>query len=139
VLFFDPRLTIEGNVSCATCHQPALYGTDGLPKSIGVLHRQHVRNAPSVLNAALNVAEHWRGDRQNVEDQAIQALTAPFSSGRRDRAEVIAEIEGIDGYVRLFTKAFPNDPRPITAENLAKAIGAYERTLATPAPFDAYL
>src|SRR5262245_25263674 len=58
-LFFDPRLTIEGNVSCATCHQPALYGTDGLPKSIGVLHRQHVRNAPSVVNTALNIAEHW--------------------------------------------------------------------------------
>src|SRR5262245_40888097 len=69
MLFFDPRWTVEGNVSCATCHQPALYGTDGLAKSIGVLHRRHRRNAPTVLNAGLNFIQHWSGDRTNIEDQ----------------------------------------------------------------------
>src|SRR5262245_13666092 len=51
MLFFDPRWTLRGNVSCATCHQPALYGTDALAKSIGVQHRMHPRHAPTVLNA----------------------------------------------------------------------------------------
>src|SRR5215510_718613 len=74
MLFFDPRWTVEGNVSCATCHQPALYGTDGLAKSLGVLHRRHRRNAPTVLNAGLNFIQHWSGDRKNLEDQVDQAL-----------------------------------------------------------------
>jgi cytochrome c peroxidase len=139
MLFFDPRLTIEGNVSCATCHQPAFYGTDALPKSIGVQHRQHFRNAPSTLNAALNIAEHWRGDRKNLEDQALQALTSPISSGHTDSAAVIAKVRAIKGYAPLFAKAFPKSPNVMTADNLAVAIGAYERTLATPAPFDAFL
>src|SRR5262245_62754121 len=64
MLFFDPRWTVEGNVSCATCHQPALYGTDGLAKSIGILHRRHRRNAPTVLNAGLNFIQHWSRDRK---------------------------------------------------------------------------
>src|SRR6266851_5567176 len=64
MLFFDPRLSIDANVSCATCHQPALYGSDALPKSIGVRQRLHPRNAPTVLNAAINFVSHWRGDRE---------------------------------------------------------------------------
>ena len=59
MLFFDPRWTVEGNVSCATCHQPALYGTDALARSIGVQHRTHPRNAPSILNTGLNFVQHW--------------------------------------------------------------------------------
>src|SRR6266567_8090508 len=64
LLFFDPRMTVDGNVSCATCHQPTLYGTDALPKSIGVRQRVHPRNAPTVLNTALSFVNHWRGDRE---------------------------------------------------------------------------
>ena len=66
-LFFDPRMTVDGNMSCASCHQPALYGTDALPTSIGVKQRPLPRNAPTNLNAALNIF-HWRGDRASVED-----------------------------------------------------------------------
>src|SRR5262245_15719543 len=61
LLFFDPRLSIDANVSCATCHQPALYGADALPKSIGVRQRVLARNAPSVLNLALSFVNNWRG------------------------------------------------------------------------------
>ena len=139
VLFFDPRWTAEGNVSCATCHQPALYGTDALAKSIGVQHRTHPRHAPTVLNAALNFVQHWWGDRKNAEDQAMQALIGVFSSGQPDSATVIARIKAIDGYTALFQHAFPGEAEPITAENIGKALGAYERTLTTPAPFDAFL
>src|SRR5215467_16053902 len=67
LLFFDPRITVDGNVSCATCHQPALYGTDGRPTSIGVKQRLHPRNAPTVFNAALYSVIHWRGDRKDLE------------------------------------------------------------------------
>jgi cytochrome c peroxidase len=139
MLFFDPRWTIEGNVSCATCHQPALYGTDALPKSIGVQHRTHRRNAPTVLNAGLNFIQHWWGDRKNLEDQAEQALIGVFSSGHSNYAAVTARIEAIAGYAPLFTQAFPGEAKPITSTNIGKAIGAYERTLVTPAPFDTYL
>lgn len=138
-LFFDPRWTADGNVSCATCHQPALYGTDALARSIGVQHRTHPRHAPTVLNAALSFTQHWWGDRTNVEDQATQALVGTFSSGHRDYAAVIARIKAIEGYHPLFRQAFPGEAEPITAENIGKAIGAYERTLTTPAPFDAFL
>ena len=139
MLFFDPRWTLEGNISCATCHQPALYGTDALAKSIGVEHRTHVRNAPTVLNAGLNFIQHWWGDRKSLEDQAEQALVGRFSSGLSDHAAVTARIEAIEGYAPLFSQAFPGEARPITSANIGKAIGAYERTLLTPAPFDAYL
>jgi cytochrome c peroxidase len=138
-LFFDPRWTVEGNVSCATCHQPALYGTDALARSIGAHHRTHPRHAPTVLNAALNFVQHWWGDRKNAEDQAMQALVGVFSSGQPDYATVIARIKAIDGYTALFQHAFPGEAEPITAENIGKALGAYERTLTTPAPFDAFL
>src|SRR5262245_39766750 len=66
MLFFDPRFTIDANMSCATCHQPALHGSDGLPTSIGVKQRLHPRNAPTILNAAFNII-HWRGDRKDLE------------------------------------------------------------------------
>src|SRR5215470_12386224 len=119
-LFFDPRWTVEGNVSCATCHQPALYGTDALPKSIGVQHRTHPRHAPTVLNAALSFTQHWWGDRTNVEDQAMQALVGMISSGHRDHAAVVARIKAIEGYAPLFQQAFPGEAEPITADNMAK-------------------
>jgi cytochrome c peroxidase len=138
-LFFDPRWTLEGNVSCATCHQPALYGTDALAKSIGVQHRRHPRNAPTVLNAGLNFVQHWWGDRKNLEDQAEKALGGVFSSGHADAGAATARIEAIEGYAAMFRQAFPGEASPITSANVGTAISAYERTLLTPSPFDAYL
>lgn len=138
LLFFDPRITVDSNVSCATCHQPALYGTDGRSISIGVRQRPHVRNAPTVLNAALGFVNHWRGDRQSLEDQAEQALTGMINSGLHERG-VIDRLRGIVGYAPYFEAAFPDSASPITIKNMANAISAYERTLTTPAPFDSYL
>jgi cytochrome c peroxidase len=137
-LFFDPRLTVDSNMSCASCHQPALYGTDALPTSIGVKQRLHPRNAPTNLNSALNII-HWRGDRESVEDQVIKALISPITSGQPDLKTVEVRLGRIPGYAPLFKAAFADDANPMTAQNIAKAIGAYERTLVTPSPFDAYL
>jgi cytochrome c peroxidase len=139
MLFFDPRWTLEGNVSCATCHQPALYGTDALPKSIGVQHRTHPRHAPTVLNAGLNFIQHWWGDRRDLEEKVEKALSGVFSSGHPDAGAATARIAAITGYATVFRQAFPGEARPITPANVATAISAYERTLLTPSPFDAYL
>ena len=138
-LYFDPRISVDGTVSCARCHQPALYGTDGLAKSLGAHDRVNPRNAPTVLNAALQFVEHWRGDRKNVEDQAKQALVGPPSFGNPDYAAAMAKLEAIPGYRALFQKAFPGEKDPVTPDNWGTAIGAYERTLVTPSPFDRYL
>jgi cytochrome c peroxidase len=138
MLFFDPRFTIDANMSCATCHQPALHGSDGLPTSIGVKQRLHPRNGPTILNAAFNII-HWRGDRKDLEDQVIKALTSPITSGQPDLKAVADRLAQIPGYLPLFKAAFPDEAAPMTAQNMAKAIDAYERTLVTPSPFDAYL
>src|SRR5260370_8181338 len=138
MIFFDPRFTIDANISCATCHQPALYGTDGLPRSIGVRQRPHPRNAPTILNSALSIT-HWRGDRESVEDQVIKAMTSPITFGQPDEKAVLDRLGQIPGYAPHFKAAFPEEADPMTAQNMAKAVGAYERTLVTPSPFDAYL
>jgi len=138
-LFFDPRLTIDANMSCSSCHQPAFYGTDALPKPTGVRQRPHPRHVPTNLNAGTSFVIHWRGDRTNLEDQVFQALTSPITSGQPDEKAVIDRLTRIPGYAPLFKAAFPDEPQPMTLRNIAKAVGAYERTLVTPSPFDAYL
>ena len=138
-LFFDPRLTIDANMSCSSCHQPAFYGTDALAKPTGVRQRPHPRHVPTNLNAGTSFVIHWRGDRTNLEDQVFQALTSPITSGQPDEKAVIDRLSGIPGYALLFKAAFPDEPQPMTLRTIAKAIGASERTLVTPSPFDAYL
>jgi cytochrome c peroxidase len=138
-LFFDPRLTIDANMSCSSCHQPAFYGTDALSKPMGVKQRPHPRHVPTNLNAGTSFVIHWRGDRTNLEDQVYQALTSPITSGQPDEKAVIDRLARIPGYGPLFKAAFPEELQPMTLRNIATAVGAYERTLVTPSPFDAYL
>jgi cytochrome c peroxidase len=138
-LFFDTRFSIDGNMGCVTCHQPALYGTDARPRSIGVRNRPHPRHAPTVLNAPLQFVIHWRGDRVNAEDQVAQSLLSPITSGQPDEKALLARVNGIAGYAPLFKSAFPADPEPISRKNMALAVGAFERTLVTPSRFDDYL
>ena len=139
MLFFDPRLSVDGTVSCSTCHLPQFYGTDALPKSIGVLQRSNHRNAPSVLNAALYpIAVHWIGDRESIEEQAQKSLTGKNSMGNPNPETVIQKLNQL-GYAAAFEKAFPQEEQPITPSNWGIAIGAFERTLTTPSSFDRYL
>ena len=138
-LFFDPRLTIDANMSCSSCHQPAFYGTDALPKAMGVKQRPHPRHVPTNLNAGTSFVIHWRGDRTSLEDQVFQALTSPITSGQPNEKAVVDRLARIPGYAPLFKAAFPDDPQPMALRNIATAVGAYERTLVTPSPFDAYL
>ncbi|MEZ2141843.1 cytochrome c peroxidase [Bradyrhizobium sp. DN5] len=138
-LFFDPRVSVDGTTSCARCHLPSLYGTDGLRKPHGAHDKINPRNAPTILNAALQFNAHWRGDRKNVEDQATQALISPTSFGNPDYASAMERMKTVSGYSEMFEKAFPGEQDPVTPENWGKAIGSYERTLVTPSRFDQFL
>lgn len=139
MLFFESRVSVDGTVSCARCHPLGLYAADGLAKSVGNRCRTSPRNAPTVLNAAGQIAAHWVGNRTGVEDQARQALVGAPSFGMPSYEAAEARLKGIPGYEGPFKRAFPGDPDPVTAANFALAIGAFERTLVTPAPFDAFL
>lgn len=79
MLFFDYRVSVDGTASCVRCHEPSLYGTDGLKKPHGARDAINPRNAPTVPNTALQFNAHWRGDRKSVEDQATQGLIGPTS------------------------------------------------------------
>ena len=138
-LFFEPRVSTDGVISCAKCHQPALYGTDALPRSIGNSGKIIPRNAPTVFNTALQFVQHYGGNRKDVEEQAVKALISPLAYGNADYAAFETKLRAITGYRPMFEKALPGEAEPMTAENWGKAIGAYERVLLTPAAFDRYL
>ena len=139
LLYFETRASADNTVSCARCHQPALFGTDSLPKAIGAEHRPNPRNAPTVLNAGIQFVQHWRGDRTSVEDQATKALIALPSFGNPSYESAMAKLKAIPDYPALFAQAFPGQADPVTADNWGSAIGAYMRTLVTPSPFDDFL
>jgi cytochrome c peroxidase len=139
ILFYETRISVDGTVSCARCHPMGLYAADGLQKSIGNNHKLNPRNAPTILNTAGQISAHWIGNRLGVEDQAKQALTGPPSFGMPSYEAAEKKLKEIKGYPALFQKAFPGQKEPVTVENFAKALGAFERTLVTPSRFDSYL
>ncbi len=138
-LFYESRISVDGTVSCAKCHPLSLYGADGLPKAKGNNCREIPRNSPTILNVAAQIAQHWNGNRTSVEDQAKQSLIGPPSFGMPSYASVEKILKGIKGYAEMFLEAFPTAGEPVTVDNFAQAVGAFERTLVTPAPFDAFL
>lgn len=138
-LFFETRVSSDGKGSCGGCHNPFLYGTDALPRSVGVGGKVIPRNAPTVFNTALQFVQHYGGNRADVEEQAVKALVSALAYGNADYAAAEARLRALPGYLIMFEKAFPGEAEPMTAQNWGKAIGAFERTLITPAPFDDYL
>ncbi len=138
-LFFEQRVSADGNVACAHCHLPEKQASDGLPKAIGVFGKENPRNAPSIFNAGLNVRQHWRGDRESLEEQAEKSLLGPASFGNPDHASAMNKLKAVPAYPGAFAKAFPDDKDPVNAKNWGAAIAAFERTLLTPSRFDAFL
>ena len=137
-LFFEPRVSNDGRLACATCHNPAFYGADALALSVGVNGKVLPRNASTVFNTSLLMAQHYGGNRVSVEDQAVKALLSPLAYGNTNYEQVEKKLQQL-GYQTWFEKAFPGEVKPLSADNWGKAIGAYERTLLTPAPFDKFL
>ena len=139
MLYFEPRLSKSGLISCNTCHNLATYGVDNLPTSVGHKWQLGPRNAPTVLNAAIHFLQFWDGRAKDVEEQAKGPILNPIEMGMDSPEEVMKRIGSIPEYVKLFKKAFPKDKNPLTYDNLGKAIAAFERTLMTPSKFDKFL
>ncbi len=144
MLYFDKRLSKDQDVSCATCHDLAGYGVDvrkdggqRAKTSLGHQGQRGDRNSPTVYNAGLYLAQFWDGRARDLEDQAKGPVLNPIEMAMADEATVVATLQAIPGYVEAFGSAFPG--QSITYDNMAKAIGAFERQLMTPGPFDAFL
>lgn len=138
MLFFDPRLSSNGTVSCFTCHNVMEGGDDHRPTSIGVHGQAGSRNAPTVWNAAFLSTQFWDGREATLEDQAKGPPTNPIEMGMTDLGATIERVKKIPGYKIHFERAFGKDG--MSMDNAARAIAAYERTLITPnSPFDLYV
>ncbi|HYG84645.1 MAG TPA: cytochrome-c peroxidase [Azospirillum sp.] len=136
-LFFDTRLSKSGFISCNSCHNLSMGGTDNLKTSIGHNWQKGPINAPTVLNASLNVAQFWDGRAMTLQDQAGGPIANPgeMASTHTLAVEVL---RSIPGYVAEFKKVFGNDT--ITIAEVTKAIAAFEETLVTPnSRFDKWL
>lgn len=139
MLYYDERLSKNHDVSCNTCHLLDRFGVDGTPTSSGHREQRGDRNAPTVYNAALHVAQFWDGRAADVEEQAKGPILNPVEMAMPSEEVVLATLESIPGYASPFAAAFPGEEQPINYDNMARAIGAFERQLLTPGPFDAFL
>ncbi len=139
MLFFEPRLSASHLISCNTCHNVGMGGHDYLPTSIGHGWQKGPRNAPTVFNAVFNAAQFWDGRAADLAEQAKGPVQAGVEmSSTPERVE--ATLRSMPEYVRRFQAAFPGQEDPVTFDNMATAIEAFEATLITAnAPFDKYL
>lgn len=139
MLYFDGRLSSSGVISCNSCHNVGMGGIDGVPTSIGHGFQKGPRNAPTVYNAVFNVAQFWDGRAEDLKAQAKGPVQAGVEMNNKPEV-VEATLKSMPGYVTAFQSAFPGEPSPVSFDNMAKAIEAFETTLITPgAPFDAFL
>ena len=139
LLFFDPRLSASEIISCNTCHNLATGGVDAGPTSVGHGWQKGPRRAPTVYNAVFNVAQFWDGRAADLKAQAKGPVQASVEMNATPD-HVVKTLSSMPDYVTLFKKAFPNEASPVTFDNFAKALEAFEATLITPAStFDQFL
>jgi cytochrome c peroxidase len=136
-LFFDGRLSVDGTVACATCHDPGRAFTDGRPTSVGVRGRSGQRNAPTVLNALYNQTQFWDGRAKTLEDQAALPIVNPVEMAQPDLEAAVASLAAYPEYQQAFQQVFG---RPPNGRDLVAAIASYERALTSfDSPFDRFL
>lgn len=139
MLYFDPRFSATGTVSCDSCHNVMEGGDDHRSTSMGVHGEVGGRNAPTVYNAAFHSSQFWDGRAASLEDQAKGPVVNPVEMGMKDLDSAVSRLRAIPGYQSYFVEVFGEED-PVTAENAAKAVAAYERTLITPnSPYDLYV
>jgi cytochrome c peroxidase len=138
-LYYDGRLSLSGDISCNSCHPLNRYGADGLPTSPGHEAQFGERNSPTVYNAGGHLAQFWDGRAATLEDQAKGPILNPIEMAMPSEEAAVAAIAAVPAYVEAFAKAFPDAEEPVTYDNIAKAIAAFERRLVTPATFDRWL
>lgn len=137
-LFFDPRMSASGVFSCNSCHNLATGGDDNLETSIGHGWQKGPRNAPTALNAVFNTAQFWDGRAPDLAAQAKGPVQAGVEMANTPE-NVLKTLNSMPLYVEWFKGSFPGEADPVSFDNFAKAIEAFEATLTTPAPFDSYL
>jgi cytochrome c peroxidase len=136
-LFFESRLSDDGTVACATCHDPARAFSDGRPVSVGIHGRAGQRNAPTILNALYNKTQFWDGRVNTLEQQAALPITNPFEMGSASLSDAISRIAGDKVYQAQFKQAFGRD---VNEQDMLRAIATYERSLASfDSPFDHFI
>ena len=139
MLFFEPRLSRSGLISCNTCHNLGLGGADFQETSTGHKWQKGGRNSPTVLNSVFNIAQFWDGRATDLAQQAKGPVQASVEMGNTPE-EVVKTLKSMPDYGDRFKKAFSADKDPVNFENMAKAIEAFEATLLTPGSrFDAFL
>ncbi len=133
-LFFDPGLSANGEVACATCHRPGDFGAEPLATSVGIDGAVLRRNAPSVFNAALKTAQFWDGRATSLEEQALAPLLAADEMGRTEESlQALLDAEWTERFAEVY-----DEPGP-TVDQLTRAVAAYERMLPAPSAFDRFL
>ncbi len=143
-LFYDPRLSVTGTMSCATCHIQALAFTDGKPRAVGATGQVHPRGSMTLVNAAYASRLTWANQLlDKLEDQALTPLFGdrPIEMGMAGREDAIADLLRSDTrYVALMADAFPGDEDPYSVINVIRSIAAFVRTIIShDAPYDRYL
>lgn len=137
MLFFDPRLSGDGNMSCATCHSPLLGWSDGLPTAKGFKSKVLGRATPTVTNTAYNNLQMWDGRKKSLEDQAMGPMEATVEMNM-DTAKLFRWLNANASYKAAFNKAYPG--KKIDADTVSKAIASYERTIiSNNSPFDRWV
>ena len=139
LLYYDTRLSKDGNQSCNSCHNLSTFGVDNLPTSPGDAGENGDRNSPTVLNAASHFAQFWDGRATTVEEQAGMPITNPAEMAIPSEEFLEKRLSEIDLYKEKFASVFPEQKNPISYENIRNSIAAFERTLTTPSKFDEYI
>jgi cytochrome c peroxidase len=140
-LFFETRLSVNNTISCNSCHRvdAGKGGVDNEATSPGAFGKRGGRNSPTVLNAGLQTTQFWDGRAETLEHQAKGPILNPIEMAMPKDNEVLQRLSDSKEYPALFAKAFTTETRPITYDNVAKAIAAFERTLITRDRLDAFL
>lgn len=137
-LFYDTRLSGEGNISCSSCHDLHNYGVDNLALSPGDAEGTFgTRNSPTVIHASLHNMQFWDGRAADVEEQAAGPILNPLEHNIKSEAELEAKLKDVELYQDMFTKVYGENS--ITFNNITRAIGAFERTLIPEGRFDKFL
>lgn len=136
-LFFDPRLSASGSMSCASCHNPALGWQDARMRAAGSNGQLLPRHTPTILDIAWSEPLFWDGRAGTLEEQARFPITGAREMNMRAE-DAVAMVQGMPGYRTAFATAFPG--QPISFDAIARAIASYERTIVSaPAPFDRWI
>ena len=131
MLYMDPRFSSTGTVSCNSCHNVMLGGEDNRAVSMGVHGKTGGRSAPTVWNSGFSSVQFWDGRAASLEEQAKGPVVNPIEMGMGELEEAMNRVRDIPGYRPYFEKAFGKKD-PLTVDNAARAVAAYERTLVTP-------